>query len=160
MTLQQEFNSWLTLSPTHVQIPPEINSKAPSSSKLTFPDPNGKPSILAFLRHCGCPVSYNQFLLLLALPMERSPTPQSGSRNDYIYLPPSLQKRPSLPSTPLPPHTRTSTSSPSRTLPNLPPPPGFNPSAPPSPQIYRSSSMPSAKSTHNGDWEPVPPGTC
>ncbi|EDO04874.1 hypothetical protein SS1G_07357 [Sclerotinia sclerotiorum 1980 UF-70] len=55
MTFQQELNSWLPQSPTDVQSPPEINSKAPSSSKLSFPNPNGKSTIITFLRHCGCP---------------------------------------------------------------------------------------------------------
>ncbi|KAI9645777.1 hypothetical protein NHQ30_005210 [Ciborinia camelliae] len=64
MTFQQELNSWLSPSPTDVQPPPEIISKAPSSSKLTFPNPNGKPTIIAFLRHCGCPFAEKTFLTL------------------------------------------------------------------------------------------------
>ena len=58
MTFQQELNSWLSPSPTDVQSPPEINSKAPSSSKLPLPNSNRKPTIITFLRHCGCPVSF------------------------------------------------------------------------------------------------------
>ncbi|KAB8296845.1 hypothetical protein EYC80_002256 [Monilinia laxa] len=67
MTFQQELNSWLSPSPTDVQSPPEINSKAPSSSKLTFPNPNGKPAIITFLRHCGCPFAEKTFLTLRTL---------------------------------------------------------------------------------------------
>ncbi|TGO30542.1 hypothetical protein BPAE_0005g01380 [Botrytis paeoniae] len=64
MTFQQELNSWFSPSPTDVQLPPEINSKAPSSSKLPFPNPNGKPTIITFLRHCGCPFAEKTFLTL------------------------------------------------------------------------------------------------
>ncbi|CAD6442699.1 2485c0fb-1e34-4d0d-ad63-495595e5ab1f [Sclerotinia trifoliorum] len=64
MTFQQELSSWLPQSPTNVQSPPEINSTAPSSSKLPFPNPNGKPTIITFLRHCGCPFAEKTLLAL------------------------------------------------------------------------------------------------
>ncbi|KAG4030518.1 hypothetical protein MFRU_012g02510 [Monilinia fructicola] len=67
MTFQQELNSWLSPPPTDVKSPPEINSKAPSSSKLTFPNTNGKPTIITFLRHCGCPFAEKTFLTLRTL---------------------------------------------------------------------------------------------
>ncbi|KAF7879557.1 hypothetical protein EAF04_000752 [Stromatinia cepivora] len=64
MTFQQELHSWLPPSPIDVQSPPEINSKAPSSSKLPFPNPNRKSTIITFLRHCGCPFAEKTFLTL------------------------------------------------------------------------------------------------
>ncbi|QSZ30574.1 hypothetical protein DSL72_000130 [Monilinia vaccinii-corymbosi] len=67
MTFQQELNSWLFPPPTNVQPPPEINSKAPSSSKLAFPNANGKPTIITFLRHCGCPFAEKTILTLRTL---------------------------------------------------------------------------------------------
>ncbi|PQE05432.1 Thioredoxin-like fold protein [Rutstroemia sp. NJR-2017a BVV2] len=67
MTLQQEFNSWLTPTAVDVQPAPEIGSKAPSSERLTFPHPDGKPTIITFLRHCGCPFAEKSFLTFRAL---------------------------------------------------------------------------------------------
>jgi hypothetical protein len=34
---------------------PEVGEKAPSTTKLSFPAPDGKPIVVNFLRHCGCP---------------------------------------------------------------------------------------------------------
>ncbi|ESZ96920.1 hypothetical protein SBOR_2714 [Sclerotinia borealis F-4128] len=67
MSFQQELNSWFSPPSTDVQLPPEINSKAPSSSKLPFPNPNGKPTIITFLRHCGCPFAEKTLLTLCHL---------------------------------------------------------------------------------------------
>jgi hypothetical protein len=54
MTWQQEFWSWM--SPPHVDTAedPVVGDKAPSTPKLTVPK-DGKPTIVSFLRHCGCP---------------------------------------------------------------------------------------------------------
>ncbi|KAJ4340026.1 hypothetical protein N0V95_007608 [Ascochyta clinopodiicola] len=63
MTWQQEFWSWM--SPSHVTTaePPAVGEKAPSTRKLTVPK-DGKPTIVAFLRHCGCPFAEKTFLNL------------------------------------------------------------------------------------------------
>ena len=55
MTLRQELGSWLF--PKHVEPSPspEIGAKAPSTDELTFPRADGKPTVITFLRHCGCP---------------------------------------------------------------------------------------------------------
>jgi hypothetical protein len=56
MTYRQEYDSWwapskrLIISP-----PPKLASKAPSSPKLQFPNPDAKSTVVTFLRHCGCP---------------------------------------------------------------------------------------------------------
>ncbi|KAL8677486.1 MAG: hypothetical protein Q9186_006085 [Xanthomendoza sp. 1 TL-2023] len=64
MTLQQEFSSWLSPGTVSKSSAPSTGSKAPSTSQLAFPDPNGKPTILTFLRHCGCPFAEKTFLRL------------------------------------------------------------------------------------------------
>jgi hypothetical protein len=55
MTFQQELNSWKSPPALRTAATLEIGAKAPSSSKLQLPDPNGKPTVITFLRHCGCP---------------------------------------------------------------------------------------------------------
>lgn len=40
---------------------PEVGAKAPSTSKLPMPNANGKPTIVTFLRHCGCPFAEKTF---------------------------------------------------------------------------------------------------
>lgn len=59
MTWQQEFWSWM--SPAYVKTaePPAVGQKAPSTPKLVVPQ-NGKPTIIAFLRHCGCPCRFSE----------------------------------------------------------------------------------------------------
>ncbi|RQM08180.1 hypothetical protein DH86_00000625, partial [Scytalidium sp. 3C] len=57
----QELDSWKTPTALHVAPVPEIGSLAPLSSKLTLPNPNGKPTIVTFLRHCGCPFAEKTF---------------------------------------------------------------------------------------------------
>ncbi|KAJ7210548.1 hypothetical protein GGX14DRAFT_626054 [Mycena pura] len=55
MTLRQELNSfWLPKDNKPDQVP-ETGSKAPSSALLPMPSPDGNPTIVTFLRHCGCP---------------------------------------------------------------------------------------------------------
>ena len=40
---------------------PSIGANAPSTSKLQLPPPDKKPTILTFLRHCGCPFAEKTF---------------------------------------------------------------------------------------------------
>jgi len=47
--------------------PPSVGSKAPSSAKLELPAADGKPTIVTFLRHCGCPFAEKTFLNLRRL---------------------------------------------------------------------------------------------
>ncbi|KAJ5753116.1 hypothetical protein N7520_010033 [Penicillium odoratum] len=55
MGLSQEFASYF--SPSYILLSqlPQIGDKAPSSPLLVLPADNGNPTILSFLRHCGCP---------------------------------------------------------------------------------------------------------
>ncbi|KAH6643980.1 hypothetical protein C7974DRAFT_371152 [Boeremia exigua] len=61
MTWQQEFWSWMSPSYVKTAEPPAVGQKAPSTPKLTVPK-DGKPTIIAFLRHCGCPFAEKTFL--------------------------------------------------------------------------------------------------
>lgn len=64
MTLRQELSSWLSPSSVEVHPAPSFGSKAPSTTQLALPASPGKPTILTFLRHCGCPFSEKTFLSL------------------------------------------------------------------------------------------------
>ncbi|RDW83156.1 thioredoxin-like protein [Coleophoma crateriformis] len=66
MTVQQELASWMSPPALNVSPVPEIGSEAPSSSALPLPNPNNKPTIVTFLRHCGCPFAEKTFKDLCA----------------------------------------------------------------------------------------------
>lgn len=52
----KELESWKTPEAKEVGPPVEVGSKAPWMAELRLPD--GKPTIVVFLRHCGCPCMY------------------------------------------------------------------------------------------------------
>ncbi|KAK5131029.1 hypothetical protein LTR08_001379 [Meristemomyces frigidus] len=61
MTFQQELSSWFSTSaPVGVQVP-AIDSKAPETTLSLH---SGEPTVIAFLRHCGCPFAEKTFLNL------------------------------------------------------------------------------------------------
>lgn len=65
MTLRQEISSWT--SPIFIAIsqPPAIPSPAPSiPEQLAFPRSDGRPTVVTFLRHCGCPFAEKTLLSL------------------------------------------------------------------------------------------------
>lgn len=53
--------SWTTPPPpqTPVRKPPNIGDRAQTHTKLQFPTADGRPTILLFLRFCGCPCEYS-----------------------------------------------------------------------------------------------------
>ncbi|KAJ7714750.1 hypothetical protein B0H16DRAFT_520000 [Mycena metata] len=60
MTLRQELKSfWPEGKPALAA--PVIGLKAPSSERLPIPSVDGRPVILTFLRHCGCPFAEKTF---------------------------------------------------------------------------------------------------
>ncbi|KAF4984379.1 hypothetical protein FZEAL_423 [Fusarium zealandicum] len=61
----QELESWKTPVAKDVAPRVEIGAKAPSSTELHLPD--GKPTLVVFLRHCGCPFAEKTFKALAAL---------------------------------------------------------------------------------------------
>lgn len=64
MTFWQELSSWNPFAASHTVRPvPEIGKDAPSTAELYVFHGSGKPMVVAFLRHCGCPC--NDFLQTL-----------------------------------------------------------------------------------------------
>ncbi|KAF7561874.1 hypothetical protein G7046_g2263 [Stylonectria norvegica] len=61
----KEFESWKTPEAREVAAVPEVGSRAPSSDQLRLPD--GRPTLVVFLRHCGCPFAEKTFKTLTAL---------------------------------------------------------------------------------------------
>ncbi|CAG8979572.1 hypothetical protein HYALB_00013456 [Hymenoscyphus albidus] len=61
MTFQQELSSWKSPKSLTTYPVPEIGEKAPTSSILPTSCSNGKPAIITFLRHCGCPFAEKTF---------------------------------------------------------------------------------------------------
>lgn len=62
MTWQTELNSWLSPPSVQTAETPTVGQKAPSTPKLNIPAKDGKPTIISFLRHCGCPFAEKTFL--------------------------------------------------------------------------------------------------
>lgn len=49
----QGFETWKTPTAKDVAPVPKVGSRAPSSLQLMLP--NARPTLVVFLRHCGCP---------------------------------------------------------------------------------------------------------
>ncbi|KAI6911182.1 hypothetical protein KC316_g11047 [Hortaea werneckii] len=109
MSLQQELSSWFAPKPPanddknainnekdEDDIPPvpKIGDNPPSVPKLSFqPEPNRndggppRPTILAFLRHCGCPFAEKTFLNLRETARNhRGPTDRQDAAIDFIAI--------------------------------------------------------------------------
>ncbi|KAJ6519134.1 hypothetical protein C8R45DRAFT_13374 [Mycena sanguinolenta] len=67
MTFGQELKSFWVPPAKTTQPPPAVGSKAPSSDSLPFPNPDGRPTVITFLRHCGCPFAEKTFKALRAI---------------------------------------------------------------------------------------------
>jgi hypothetical protein len=70
MTFQQEFNSWFSPSAPEPATPPNIGQKAPDTPKLELT--KGRPAVITFLRHCGCPFAEKSYLNLRDIAKEHS----------------------------------------------------------------------------------------
>ena len=79
MTIQQEVSSWLFPPNIKTSPAPTIGSSAPSTTKLPFPNQDGNPTIVAFLRHCGCPFAEKTFLSLRS-------TADANSHIDFVAV--------------------------------------------------------------------------
>ncbi|KAJ7698946.1 hypothetical protein B0H17DRAFT_1006385 [Mycena rosella] len=66
MTFKQELSSFRVPKAKATQPVPEIGSKAPSSPHLPMPSADGRPTVVTFLRHCGCPFAERTFRALRA----------------------------------------------------------------------------------------------
>ncbi|KAF2755803.1 hypothetical protein EJ05DRAFT_478764 [Pseudovirgaria hyperparasitica] len=62
MTFTQELKSWLSPKRLIVSDTPEIGRPAPSTAKMKIPCEDGKPTVVVFLRHCGCPFAEKTYL--------------------------------------------------------------------------------------------------
>lgn len=62
MSFRQEVASWTFPSQLPTSSAPSIGANAPTTSKLQLLNPDQKPTILTFLRHCGCPFAEKTFL--------------------------------------------------------------------------------------------------
>ncbi|CAI6335003.1 unnamed protein product [Periconia digitata] len=63
MSWQTELKSWMFPSNPPTSDVPAAGSKAPSSKLLAI---DGKPTVVSFLRHCGCPFAEKTYLELRA----------------------------------------------------------------------------------------------
>jgi hypothetical protein len=122
---------------------PAVGAKAPSSAQLPIPNPNAKPTIVTFLRHCGCPCNSYPFS-----------TPPRTRANTL----PQLPRNPSATSATLPTATQKRTLLPYPTVPRRRQTSGLSMSAVPG--TYRSLSTQSASYTRYGAWAGRVPGTC
>ncbi|KAL9108597.1 MAG: hypothetical protein Q9227_006683 [Pyrenula ochraceoflavens] len=67
LTLPKSLSSWQTPTPPPIPIAPSplLGKRAPiSSEKLRMPSPDGRPTIILFLRHVGCPFAEQTLLSL------------------------------------------------------------------------------------------------
>jgi hypothetical protein len=57
VTMPKALNSWVTppAAPIPVAMAPEMGTRAPTNLKLRLPAGDGSPTVVVFLRHCGCP---------------------------------------------------------------------------------------------------------
>ena len=57
LTVPNALKSWATPPPPPIEIAaaPVLGTRAPASNKLRLPALDGRPSVVVFLRHCGCP---------------------------------------------------------------------------------------------------------
>ncbi|KAH8761918.1 hypothetical protein BGZ57DRAFT_576851 [Hyaloscypha finlandica] len=69
LTVPNALKSWATPPPPPIEIAPApvLGTRAPASSKLRLPALDGRPSVVVFLRHCGCPFAEKTFLELRRL---------------------------------------------------------------------------------------------
>jgi len=69
LTVPKSWQSWQTPPPPQVEIAdsPVWGTRAPSSAKLRLPAADGRPTVVVFLRHCGCPFAEKTFLELRRL---------------------------------------------------------------------------------------------
>ncbi|WYZ44800.1 hypothetical protein EsH8_VIII_000116 [Colletotrichum jinshuiense] len=64
MSFTQELASWMSPAKVDLASPPKAGDAAPSTDQLKFPRSDGKPAVIAFLRHCGCPFAEKSFIVL------------------------------------------------------------------------------------------------
>ncbi|KAF2435770.1 hypothetical protein EJ08DRAFT_729643 [Tothia fuscella] len=73
MTFYQEYSSWWSPPAKRLSPTPSIGQRAPSTARLPLPPPDGRPTIVTFLRHCGCPFAEDSFIQLRNLALQNTP---------------------------------------------------------------------------------------
>lgn len=61
MTFRQELASWWSPGRLQTAQIPETGTKAPTSDRLKLPAADTLPTLITFLRHCGCPFAEKTF---------------------------------------------------------------------------------------------------
>jgi hypothetical protein len=63
LSVPKSWQSWATPAPPPVEIAaaPVVGKKAPGSAKLRLPPNDGRPAVVVFLRHAGCPCESTSF---------------------------------------------------------------------------------------------------
>ena len=63
LSVPKSWQSWATPAPAPVEIAsaPVIGRRAPASAKLSLPPNDGRPAVIVFLRHAGCPCQSKSF---------------------------------------------------------------------------------------------------
>ncbi|KAF2727189.1 hypothetical protein EJ04DRAFT_145402 [Polyplosphaeria fusca] len=64
MSWQTEFRSWSFPVNLSTPAPPVVGSRAPHTEKLSSVAGDGRPFLVTFLRHCGCPFAEKTFMSL------------------------------------------------------------------------------------------------
>ncbi|TDZ29753.1 hypothetical protein C8035_v004221 [Colletotrichum spinosum] len=64
MSFMQELWSFITPASLDVATLPKAGDSAPSDDQVKFPRDDRKPTVVAFLRHCGCPFAEKTFIRL------------------------------------------------------------------------------------------------
>jgi hypothetical protein len=66
MSVPKSWQSWATPSPPPVQVAgaPVVGKQAPATAKLRLPPLDGRPAVVVFLRHAGCPCELGEFFEL------------------------------------------------------------------------------------------------
>ncbi|PQE30220.1 chitinase 3 protein [Rutstroemia sp. NJR-2017a WRK4] len=65
----KSWKSWANPPPAIIEVTPApvIGTRAPNAPKLMLPAAGGRPTVVVFLRHCGCPFAEKTFLELRRL---------------------------------------------------------------------------------------------
>lgn len=60
ISMPKSWNSWATPPPPPIELKevPQIGTRAPTNNKLRLPPQDGRPTIVVFLRYCGCPCKH------------------------------------------------------------------------------------------------------
>ncbi|KAJ7763523.1 hypothetical protein DFH07DRAFT_394926 [Mycena maculata] len=72
MSFRQELNSFWAPKAKPTDSAPSISFQAPSSDRLRMPAADGRPTVVTFLRHCGCPFAEKTFKALRAAAAQSS----------------------------------------------------------------------------------------